>query len=222
MEPTYVYSASSVASGIATSGTSVATSSFTLQPSTTYLLLVYTVTKNGDTISSIGSSGLTPSLTTGSFTAISSQAYSTGTNNQWAYWITTSSGASGSGTITVNLGVKIDTEAVVDVIQLGGTSSTAPIVTSNEAAANGSSTSATSALPNTPGTSDAGLVFLTSPNHLGPSAPTASPAMTNVFFASGYAGVYLVAPATSSSYAFPISGPGGGAWGTIGLDLTHP
>ena len=220
MTPTYVYSFSSAASGTATGGTSATTSSFTIQPNTTYLLMVYTVTKNGDSVSSITSSGLTPSLSASSFTALSSQVY--GTDNQWAYDITTSGSASGTGTITVTFGAKIDTEAVVDLVQLGGTSSTAPIVTGNVGTANGSSASATAALPNTPSSGDAGLVFLTSPNHLGPSAPTASPAMTNVFFSSGYMGVYTVAPATTSSYSFPISGPGGGAWGTIALEVAHP
>jgi hypothetical protein len=224
MTATNVYSASSVATGTATNGSSATTASFTIQPSTTYLLLVYETSNSALSVSSIASTGLAPALSTSSFTSTASETYNSSNDNAWAYWITTSASASGAGTITVTFSRGLagsGKQAVIDLVQLGGTSSTAPVVTSNVASATGSSITATSALPSGPSSTDLGLVFLSGHNDLGTSAPTASPTMDNAFFASGYVGVYTVTPATSSTYSFPIA-TGGGPWGTIGLELTHP
>ena len=224
MASTYVYSATSVANVSSTATTNNATtSSFTVQPSTTYLLLVFRHSATGDGITSISSSGLSPALSLPSFTSITSQTYDTSKDYQWAYWITTSGSASGTGTLTLNFTDTLGAGQVTiaDLIALGGVSSTAPVVTSNEITSNGSSTTATANLPSAPSAGDVGFVFLSGEKGLGASAPTASPAMTNLFYSQqgpGSMGPYVTAPGAQNESFTITNSP----WGTIGLELTHP
>jgi hypothetical protein len=223
MPSTYVYSASSVATANASTGSSATTSTFTVQPSTTYLLLVYRHSAAGDGLGSLSSTSLSPALTLSSFTSITSQTYDTSKDYQWAYWITTSASASGSGTLTLNFTNTLGGGSItlVDLIQIGGVKTTAPVVTSNEIASNANSGSASANLPSAPGTGDLGLVFLTAEKGLGGSAPAGSPAMNNLFYSqSGIGSIapYVAAPAVQNeSFTF-----GAAWWGTIGLELTHP
>jgi hypothetical protein len=174
---TYVYSASSVTTANATTGASATTSSFTVQPTTTYLLLVYRHSSTGDGLTSLSSASLSPALTLSSFTSITSQTYDISKDYQWAYWITTSATASGTGTLTLNFNNTLGggSTTLVDLIQLGGVKTTAPVVTSNEITSNGNSGTATANLPSVPGSGDLGLVFLSAEKGLGGSAPTGSP-----------------------------------------------
>jgi hypothetical protein len=225
MPATYVYSASSVASVVTTtaSSTSATTSSFTLQPSTTYLLLVFRHSAAGDGVTSISSTGLSPSLTTASFTSINSQSFNTSTAYQWAYWITTSSNASGTGSLTVNFNNALGSGqgTILDLVALGGVNGTSPIVTSNEGAANGNSATATANLPSAAASGDADFVFLGSAHNLGSTTIAASPAMSNLFYsAQGAAsiGAYVAAPGAQNE-SFTITSTN---WGTFALELTHP
>ena len=138
-----------------------------------------------------------------------------------AYWITTASNASGTGTIKITftntLGAGSGT--IIDVVQLGGVSGTAPIVTGKEVTSNANSATATANLPSAPSSGDLGFVFLSSDAGLGATAPTASPAMTNVFYqqsGSGTLAPYVAAASQNESFTF-----GAHWWGTIGLELTH-
>jgi hypothetical protein len=219
MTSTYVWSVSSAASGTSTSGTSVTTSSFTVQPSTTYLLLVFRHSSASDSVSSLSSSGLSPSLTLSSFTSVSSQTYNS-IDYQWAYWITTASNASGTGTLTVNFANTLagGQISIVDLIALGGNSTTNPIVIGNTTATSGSGTSATANLTYAPGSVDSSLVFLSSNKGLGASAPAASPAMTNAFYSQqgpGSIGTYTVTPGSQNESFTITSSP----WGAIVVEL---
>jgi photosystem II stability/assembly factor-like uncharacterized protein len=202
-----------------TTGTSVPTGSFTLQPSTTYLLLVFRHSSANDSISSISSSGLSPALTLGSFTSITSQTYNT-SDYQWAYYLTTSSSASGTGTLTVNFANALSgTEtSMVSLLALGGNSSSNPIVTGNEALTSGSGTAATANLTYPPGSVDSSLVFLSANKGLGGSAPAASPTMTNAIYSQNSAGTldaYTVTPGSQNESFTITSAP----WGTIALEI---
>jgi hypothetical protein len=223
MASTVAWSTSSAANVTTTTvlSTSSTTSSFTVQPSTTYLLFVARGSSSGDSITSISSSGLAPSLTTASFTAITSQTFNT-SDYQWAYYITTGSTASGTGTLTVNFGrsLPLGGETIVDLVQVRGNNTTTPIVTSNEKATSGNGTTPTANLPSAPASQDATMVFLAGTADLGASAPLGTPAMANVFYShqtAGSAGVNAAIPGTQNE-SFTISSQ---AWGTIAIELAH-
>jgi Bacterial Ig-like domain (group 3)/Fibronectin type III domain len=222
MTSTTVYSETSVASVTATSGTSAKTTTFSVQPNTTYLLLAFRHSSTGDGITAISSSGMTPALMTSSFASVASQTYNT-SNYQWAYYVTTgstASGASSSLTVTFTKNLGSGQATILDLVRLGGNSTTAPVVTSNVGKATGTSATATANLPGAPGGADAQVVFLSSSGNLGGSAPAASPAMTNAFYShqsAGSAGIYTRAPAQQNgSFTIPSQ-----SWGTIALEIAH-
>jgi hypothetical protein len=220
MASTTVYSVSSAANAVSTATTSNATtSSFTVQPNTTYLLLVFRHSSASDSISSISSSGLSPALTQASFTSVASQTFNA-LDYQWAYYVTTSSSANGTGTLTVNFANTLGSGqvTVLDLIALGGNNTSNPIVVGNIGLANASSTSATANLPSAPGAVDSGLVFLSSNKGLGASAPAASPSMTNAFYSqqgAGSMGIYTATPGSQNESFTVTSAP----WGTIALEI---
>ncbi len=223
MVETVVYTATSVANATDTNRDSATTtSSFTIKPNATYLLFVSRNSQSGDSISSITSSGLSPALTTTSFTSITSNPYATGAY-QWAYELTTGSGASGTGTLTVRFAKTLGTSqsAIIDLVQIGGNSTSGPIVTGNEGIGSGTASTATANLPKAPAAADAGLVFLSGRQSLGNSAPTATPSMTNLFYShqsSGSTGVYDGIPATENE---SLRVGNGVSWGTIALEIAH-
>jgi hypothetical protein len=223
MTKTYLYSESSVAGATDTSpGSSTTTSSFSVLPSTTYLLLVSRHSQGGDGITGISTTGLTPTLTTSSFTSVASQSYSKN-NYQWAYYITTSSSASGTGTLTVTFTKPLagGQVTILNLIQLQGNSTTAPIAVGNVGKSTGGGSSASVSLPSSPLASDAELVFLTSQQDLGPTAPTATPSMTNLFYSHqgpGSASTYGAARAQQTE-SFNVGG--GKHWGIISLEIQH-
>ena len=131
MTETVVYNLTSAATGSSSSSSSATTSNFTIQASTPYLLLISRVSGSGDSVSSFSSSGLSPSLGTSSFTSVASQNYNT-SDWQWAYYFTSSSSASGTGTITVHF-AQSGSQTYIDLVALGGASTTAPVVTATSA-----------------------------------------------------------------------------------------
>jgi hypothetical protein len=222
MSSTSVYTATSVANRTATSGTSAATTTFSVQPNTTYVLFVFRHSASGDGITSISSSGMTPALTTSSFTSVASQTYNT-SDYQWAYYLTTGASATGtSSTLTVNFTRNLGSGQVtiLDLIRLGGNNTSTPVVTANIGKATGTSTTATANLSGAPAAADGKLVFLSSNGNLGGTAPTATPAMTNAFYShqtAGSTGIYTLVPAQQNG-SFAISSQ---AWGTIALEINH-
>jgi hypothetical protein len=223
MAETVVYTATSVANATDTNrDNSTTTSSFTIKPNATYVLLVSRSSQSGDSITAITSSGLSPALTTASFTSIASHPYAT-SGYQWAYYLTTGSGASGTGALTVKFAKTLGSSqsTIIDLVQIGGNSTSAPIVTGNEGIASGSASTATANLPKTPSAADAGLVFLSGQQSLGTSAPTATPSMTNLFYShqsSGSTAIYDSIPATQNESLRVGSGV---TWGTIALEIAH-
>ncbi len=219
MARTYVYSATSVASVADTSGASSTTSTFTVRPNTTYLLLVYRNSVNGDGINSVSSTGFTPGL---NFSSLAAQSFFK-VDYQSVYSVTTGAGANGTGSITVSFkkALGVGQVTILDVIALGGNNTGTPIVTTNERLTFGNVASATANMPNAPASGDAGLVFLVGQQDLGSAPPTASPAMTNAFYShqpGGSAGLYMAAPSQQQE-AIPVGA--GTSWGTIALEVAH-
>jgi hypothetical protein len=224
MAKTVVYSVTSAATATDTSSfsNSTATSRFTISPSTTYLLLVYRHSTSADNITSISSSGFAPTLGTASFTSLASQSYNT-VDYQWAYYVTTSASAAGTGTLTVNFAQRLGNGnqiAILNLIKLQGNSTTSPIVTANTSKTTGTAATATANLLSAPAAADAGLVFLSSQQGLG-TAPAAAPAMTNIFYSQqtdGTMGLYAGVPAKQNE-SFSVGT--GRNWGTVSFEVNH-
>jgi hypothetical protein len=214
-----VFSATSAGSNNDTSADNATSVYFTLAPSTTYVLFATRHSASGDSVSSVSSSGVTSSL---SLTQVASQNYNT-TGYQWAYWFTSPSSASGSESITLHFAKTQTTSeiTILDLVQLGGVSTSSPIVTTNKATTSGSSTTATANLPSAPASGDAQLVFVDGQDSFG-STPSASPTMTNFFSTEQTAGsgaAYINAPA-SQDESFSL-GSSSHHWGTIALELNN-
>lgn len=139
---------------------------------------------------------------------------------QWAYWITTSGSASGTGTITVNF-AKSGPQTYIGLVKLTGNNTTTPIVTSNEATTNGRGSTSTANLTNTPASGDGGLVLLSGAADLGGSAPTATPAMTNLLYSHGGSGSIAIFDAFPASKTESFS-QGNATWGSMALEIAHP
>jgi Bacterial Ig-like domain (group 3)/Fibronectin type III domain len=222
MPATVAYTETSAASATATSGTSARTTTFSVQPNTTYLLFVFRHSATGDGITGISSSGMTPALTTSSFTSIASQTYNT-SNYQWAYYVTTGGSATGANsalTVTFTRALGAGQVTILDLVRLGANNTGAPVVTSNEGKASGNSATASAGLPAVPAAADAEVVFLSAAGNLGTTAPAATPAMTNAFYshqAAGSASVYTQAPAQQNE-SLAIASQ---SWGTIALEIAH-
>jgi Bacterial Ig-like domain (group 3) len=214
-----IFSATSAGSTNDTSLDATTTLSFTMAPSTTYVLFVLRHSAAGDSISSIGSSGVSSSL---SLTSVASQTYNT-TGYQWAYWFTSPSSSSGSETLTIHFAKTLTSGqiTIVDLAQLGGVDTTNPIVSATKATTNGSSATAAANLASAPASGDAQLVFLNGQDNLGGATPSASPTMTNFFSTEQTAGsgaAYINAPATQNeSFSLGASHH----WGTIALELNN-
>ena len=192
-----------------------------MRPNTTYLLLIARHSLAADSIASITSTGLAPALSTSSFTSASSQTYNT-VDYQWAYVVTTSGAASGTGTLTVNFSKTLGSggSTILDLIAIAGDSTSAPIVTANTAAAHGSSASATAKLPSAPGSSDAELVFLSAQQDLGAGA-TSTPVMATAFYshqAGGSADALAAVPAQRTE---TLALGATANWGTLAFEIQH-
>ena len=218
---TVVYNLTSAATGSSSSSSSATTSNFTIQANTPYLLLISRVSGSGDSVSSFSSSGLSPSLGTSSFTSVASQNYNT-SDWQWAYYFTSSSSASGTGTITVHF-AQSGSQTYIDLVALGGASTTAPVVTGNVGQATGSGTSDTANLPSAPAAADAGVVLLGAPTSFGSSpSPSASPSMTSLTYShssSGSQAVFATAPGNQNE---TITTSNSATWATLALEISAP
>ncbi len=223
MTSTFVWQTISAASATdTTANTSTTSSSFTVQPSTTYLLLVFRHSAAGDGVTSIASTGLAPALSTASFTSVVSQPFNS-SDYQWAYYVTTTAGASGTGTLKVSFTKKLAAGqiTILDLVQVQGNSLTTPVLTGNEGHTTGSSSTASANLPSAPASGDAALVFLGTSAGAGTSAPAGTPAMTSLFYSqqsAGSAGFYGAVPAVQSESLALGSSQN---WGTISLELNH-
>ena len=222
MGESVAYSETSAASAVDTSAdSSTTTSSFTIQPNTTYVLLVSRHSQAGDSISSISSTGLTPALSTASFALIGSQTYNS-VDYQWAYDVTTSGTNNGNGTLTVGFAKTLAAggSTILELLQLGGNNTTNPVVTTNKVTSHGSGTSATANLPSAPNSLDAEVVFLSAQQDLG-TAPTASAPMTSAFYshqAAGSADAFVAVPgAKTHSLALSASVN----WGSMAFEIQH-
>jgi hypothetical protein len=186
---------------------------------TTYLMLVFRHSSASDSITSIASTGLTPALSTSSFSLITSQNFGS-SYYQWAYYVTSGASASGTGTLTVNFkNALLGGITLVDLVRLAGNSLTTPVVTASVGKTSGTGTTATANLGAAPAAQDAELAFLGGSANLGLTAPAAT-GLTNLFYShasTGSAATYSGIPAVQNS-SFTISTS---TWGTITLELAH-
>jgi hypothetical protein len=195
------------------SGNSLTTASLTLKANTTYLVFAFTNSATGDSATFSSTFSGSPA-----FTPIG--AGSLNYNNQdynFGWWV--NGGATDStGKITVTF-VKNTHQAYLQVIQLSGNNLSNPIARS--AYASGNNTNPYSAnLPAPTSSGDNEVDFLSGQEDLGPSAPIATPSMTNLVYKHappGSAGSYTSGTATqNTSFA-----GGNHHWGTIAVEINH-
>jgi hypothetical protein len=214
-----VFSATSAASTNDTSLDTTTSLSFTMEPSTSYVLFLVRHSASSDSVKSISSSGVTSSL---SLTSVASQTYNT-TGYEWAYWFTSPSGSSGSETVTVTFAKALASGeiTIADLVALGGVNTSAPIITTSKSTTSGSSTTATANLTSAPAVGDGDLVFVDAQGNLS-STPSGSPAMSNFFSTeqtAASAATYFTAPA-SQDESFGL-GSTSQHWATIALELNN-
>jgi len=213
--PTCATAATVVATGTASNGKTMTTSSFIFKANTTYLVFAFTESKAGDsaTFSSTG-------LGSPTFNNIGSGSLNYNTND-YEYGRYLNGGNNANGTITVTTVQTISKPSYIQVVELCGNNTSTPIA--QFAYATGNNTNPyTANLPTPPvaGTNfDA--YFLDAGDDLGPSAPTGTPAVTNLFYAHGggtAAGTYFKdTPSQNESFA--------GAnkhWATIAVEIKRP
>jgi Predicted solute binding protein len=208
--------ASLAATGTASNGKTVTTGSFTLKANTTYLVFAFTESSSGDSATPSSSvSGLT-------FNTIGSGSlnYNT-TDYEFGWWVNGGGSDVTGATITVTFVKTISKPAYLQVVQLSGNNTSAPIAQSAYASGNNTNPY-TANLPAPPlaGTND-DVYFLTGGDDLGLSAPTGTPAVTNLFYAHGggtAAGTYSTGtPSQNESFAGPNK-----HWGTIAVEIKSP
>jgi hypothetical protein len=214
-----IFSATSAASTNDTSLDNTTSLSFTMAPSTSYVVFVVRHSSSSDSLSSITSSGVSSTLTT---TRVASLSYNT-TGYEWAYSFTSPSSGSGTETLTLHFTKSLASGqiTIADVVQLGGVSTSAPVLTTNEKTTSGSSTTATANLPSAPTSGDAELVFVDSQGAMS-TTPSATPSMSNFFSTqqtAASAATYVNAP-PSQNESFGL-GTSSQHWGTIALELNN-
>jgi hypothetical protein len=196
----------------------VTSTSFTLKANTTYLVFAFTNSTTGDSMTSITFSGGSPTF---NLIGAGSLPLSDGKEYEFGRWLN-GGGSNATGTITVTF-VKTISQAYLQVVELCGNDTSAPI-TSNNAYATGNNTNPYMA--NLPAPPLAGtnfdVYFLCAKESLGPTAPVGTPAATNLFYVQGgggTAGTYFrdTPPSQNESFA--------GAshhWGTIAVEIKRP
>ena len=215
-----VYGESSAAAATDTAvDTATTTSSFTVAPNTTYLLLVGRHSQAADSIASVSSPGLTPSWSLSSLKSIRSQTYNT-INHQWSFYLTTPAGAGGTGAVTVSFGKSAGAggSTIIDVIALAGNNTSSPVVTANTNTSSGTGTAPGAKLPNAPGPLNAEFLFVGAQQDMGANA-AATPAMASPFYsdqAVGSAAVFNTAPSQRTE----ALGLGASvSWGTLAFEI---
>ena len=194
------------------------TGTFTLKANTTYIVFAFTNSAAGDsaTFSSTfnGNPAFTP-IGTGSLN-YSTKFY------EFGRWLN-GGGSNATGTITVTF-VQTMHQAYLQVVELCGNDTSAPIAQQAYAAGNGTNPY-TANLPLAPlaGT-DFDVYFLNAKEGLGASAPTGTPAVTNLIYVpggSGSAATYF-AGTPSQNESFNTSPASNKHWGTIAVEIKRP
>ena len=228
-ETNKVVTASSVASGTGT--TSVTSTTFSQTNGTTYLITAYASSSGNGTPSTPSptvTGGGTPTLiTTNNFGGTSSPNCTANDCYEWAWWYNARS-TSGSATVTMNFN-NTPLASVVDVVALGGNSTTTPIVTaSTTTASSTSSTAITANTANAPATGDITLQILASDDQIGASGVTWSPSSSNLFVRNAAANgtgaslqVNSASPGQQNESASATGFGGSQDWGTIALEIGH-
>jgi hypothetical protein len=129
-----------------------------------------------------------------------------------------------SGTIKVTFVKTITKPAYLQIVELSGNNTSAPIAQSAYASSPGTTATnpytANLPLPPLSGTND-DVYFLDGGDDLGPSAPTGAPAVTNLFYAHGggtSAGTYFKdTPSQNESFAGNNK-----HWATIAVEIKRP
>jgi hypothetical protein len=210
-----------VATGTASNGKTMTTSSFTLKANTTYLVFAFTESKAGDsaTFSSTG-------LGSPTFNNIGSGSLNYNTSDyEFGRWL--NGGVSNAtGTITVTFVQTISKPAYVQVVELCGNDTSTPIAQNAYASSPGTTATNpyTANLPTPLAPTNFDVYFLDAGDDLGTSAPTGTPAVTNLFYAHGggtAAGTYFKDPA-SAFESFNTSPPSNKHWGTIAVEIKRP
>lgn len=167
-----VYSSTLVASGNATVGLSVTSTSLTLQAGSAYLVLAMTHDAvAGPNVLAVAGAGFS---TLPSFTQVGTQVdYDSDGAHAGAWYLT---GGSGSGTVALTL-TNPTQDAYLEVVQIQGADAASPVVTATEGSANSGTTAGTSAsadLSGAPSAGDYEVVFQDNVGDAGPPAPTSS------------------------------------------------
>ena len=195
------------------------TGTFTLKANTTYLVFAFTNSTTGD--SATFSSTFSGSPT---FNLIGPGSLVVGDGKEYEFgrWLN-GGGSNATGTITVTF-VQTMHQAYLQVVELCGNDTSAPIAQQAYAAGNGTNPY-TANLPLAPlaGT-DFDVYFLNAREALGASAPTGTPAATNLIYVaggSGTAGTYFRDTPPSQNESFCV-GCAGKHWGTIAVEIKRP
>jgi hypothetical protein len=191
-----------------------------VKANTTYLVFAFTNSNTGDsaTFSSTFSGSPTFNLI-----GAGSAVLSDGKEYEFGRWLNSSANETGR-TITVTF-VKNISQAYLQVVELCGNDTSAPI-TSNNAYATGNNTNPyTANLPAPPlaGT-NFDVYFLCAKESLGATAPTGTPTVTNLIYVpggSGSAATYF-AGTPSQTESFNTSPSSNKHWGTIAVEIKRP
>ena len=191
------------------------TGTFTLKANTTYLVFAFTNSNTGDsaTFSSTFSGSPTFNLIgTGSLVVGDGKEY------EFGRWLN-GGGSNATGTITVTF-VQTMHQAYLQVVELCGNDTSAPIAQQAYAAGNNTNPY-TANLGSPPLASNFDVYFLDANEDLGSSAPTGTPAVTNLIYAhagAGSAGTYFKdTPSQNESFA-----GGNKHWATIAVEIKRP
>jgi hypothetical protein len=210
----------SLAASASGKSNTLTTQSFTLKANTTYLVFAFT--------NSVSPDSATPSSSVGglTFNTIGSGSLPlpyNGGDYEFGWWV--NGGASdANGTISVTF-VKIPKQAYVQVVQLSGNDTSNPIAQSAYASSGSGNTQSNPYTANLPAPPLAGtnydLYFLNASEDLGGSAPTGTPAATNLIYVhagGGTAGTYFDGtPSQNQSFAGSNH-----HWGTIAVEIKRP
>jgi len=195
------------------------TASFTLKANTTYLVFAFTSSASGDSATFSSTFSSSPTFNNiGSGSAVLSD----GKEYEFGRWLN-GGGSNATGTITVTF-AKTIIQAYLQVVELCGNDTSAPIA--QQAYATGNNTNPyTANLPAPPlaGT-NFDVYFLCAKENLGASAPTGTPAVTNLIYVpggSGSAGTYFRDTPPSQNESFCM-GCAIKHWGTIAVEIKRP
>ena len=205
----------------------MASGNVTLAASTTYLILAFTHdgTAGSNTLS-LATSSFTSAPT---LTQIGSQQDYDSTATPGAHytaWYTT--GGTGTGKFTVSM-TRATQAAYVEVIQLGGNNTSAPIITGSEGLANATASAGTSATGNLGGAPTAGdfeVIFQNNVSDQGGSGPTSSQTgitqVTSSYLHSGGGnGASVATLAGSPQQTDTLTLAGSVVWGTMSIEIAH-